>query len=282
MTKQDLLKASIAEFQDFKNNALYWTCKRIITKSGYCFIVKQKNNPISCAIHYNRSFETDESVGKYENNDFMINTRVELDYHGLIEYKGMFFAISSVGNYNETMAQYHYQGSGAFKPIADKFLILDETEVDEQLGVNSLSIFMLFGESLGMPTLPAYFEASYYHTAYILVSVEHDSSFTPVVSEGNELIQRKIDSVTLTFVNYEVQKVMEFLKKLQDFSVSESSTFGFVTLPDLKERSIHQKSFDWKALSYTSEFKINYVLKSNFLENQCIIKQVFFNMLEGM
>lgn len=281
MTKQDLLKASIAEFEDNKNNAVFWQCKRITTKSGYCYIVKQKPTNISCAIHYNRSFETDDSIGKYENNDFTINTRIELDYHGLIEYKGMHFAIASAGNYNETMAQYHYQGSGAFKPIADKFLIVDEQDIDEHLGVDSTSIFIEFGNSLNIPTLPAYFEATYFHTSYILISVDFDSILTPI--QGCSLLtQQKVDNVVLTFVNFTPEQAMNVLKKLQNFSVSPDSTFGFMSLPDLKERTIHQKSFDWKALSFTSEFKINYALTSNSTEKCGIIKQVVFEMMQEL
>lgn len=282
MTKQDLLAASIKEFQDNKNNAVFWDCKRVVTKSGYCYIIKQKSRNISCAIHYNRSFETDEAIGKYENNDFTINTREELDYHGLLEYKGMHFAIASAGNYNETMAQYHYQGSGAFKPISDKFLIVDEAEIDNSLGIDSVPIFMSFGEMLEIPVLPAYFEATYFHAEYILVSVDFNASLTPISYSQGMLEQRKVDNITLTFVNFNAERAMDVLKKLQDFSVGPDTTFGFLTLPDLKERTIHQKSFDWKALSYTSEFQINYVLQAKSYENQAIIKQVFFKMLEAL
>lgn len=282
MTKEDLLKASIAEFEDRKNNALFWDCKRIITKSGYCYIIKQQSRPISCAIHFNRSFETDEAVGKYENNDFAINTREELNYHGLLEYKGMHFAITSAGNYNETMAQYHYQGSGAFKPISDMFLVTDEKEIQSKIGVDCIPLFIEIGETLGIPTLPSYYEATYSNKQYILVSCENISTISPVVKEGEVFVQRKIDNVTLSLVNFTTQEAMRYIEMMQQESLKPGAKFGFASLPDLKEKTIHQMSFDWKALSYTSEFQIHYAITSQNDETNVIIREVFFKMLGAL
>lgn len=280
MTREALLKASITEFEDRKNNALFWDCKRIITQSGYCYIIKKSSRPISCAFHYNRSFETDESVGKYENNDFTLNTREELNYHGIIEYKGMFFAISSVGNYNETMGQYHYQGSGAFKPISDQFLITSEEEINNKIGVDCIPIFVKFGESQNIPTLPSYYEAAYSNKQYVLVSCENISTLTPIKTENKEYVQRKLDNVTLALINFDTFSAMQFIDKLQQESLKNDASFGFASLPDLKEKTIHQMSFDWKALSYTSEFQIHYAITSANEEKSVIIRNAFFNMLE--
>lgn len=282
MTREALLKASITEFEDRKNNALFWDCKRILTDSGYCYIIKQKSRLVSAAIHYNRSFETDEAVGKYENNDFALNTREELNYHGLLEYKGMHFAISSAGNYNETMGQYHYQGSGAFKPISDTFLITSEEEIGSKIGVDCIPIFIRFGKSIGIPTLPSYFEATYSNKQYVLVSCENIDTQTPVYVKKGEYLQRKQDNVTLSLVNFTTSEAMKYIDLLQQESLKPTPEFGFASLPDLKEKTIHQMSFDWKALSYTSEFQIHYAISSQNDKTDIIIRDVFFDMLEAL
>lgn len=278
MTKEYLLRASIAEFEDRKNNALFWDCDRIFTSSGYCYIIKKKSKAISCALHYNRSFETDENIGKYENNDITINTREDLGFLGLIEYKGLYCAFSAQGNWNETMAQYHYVGAGAFEPISSKFLITSEKEVEEKIGVDSMPIFMNL--DFGVPIVPAYYQAVSMKK-YVMVSTEYEGDITPIYAADKSYNQIKADNIKLTFVNFNTHDAMEFLHKLQEMSFGENAEFGFLTTPGLSAKQTYQISFNWKALVYESEFKINYCLSGLFEAEKAKIriKEAFFKML---
>lgn len=280
MTKHELLKTSITEFKDKKINALYFECKRVMTESGYVYLIKpEKGVPFSCAIHFNRYWETDESIGKYENKDVSINTAIELPKDCVIEYKGLVIAIESVGNYNAEMRIFHYHGSGAISPISNKFYIVDELEIEQKLGVNSLPIFL--NMDLGYPIIPAFFEVLT-DKQYIMVSCGEETCLTPVFVRDLQNIQYKFDNVELSLVNLSTFEAQSVLRKIQENSLRPDSLFGLCSNIELSNRQVYQKSFNWKSLTYTSTFKINYALTSKIDENDNIIKtlkEVFFKQI---
>lgn len=280
MTKHELLKTSIAEFRDRKINALYFECKRVMTESGYVYLIKpEKGVPFSCAIHFNRYWETDESIGKYENNDVTINTALELPKDCVIEYKGLVIAVESVGNYNAEMNIFHYHGSGAFSPISNRFYIVDEAEIEQKLGVNSLPIFL--NMDLGFPAIPSFFEVLT-DKQYIMVSCSEETCLTPVFIRDSHNVQYKFDNIELSLVNLTTAEAQGVLRKIQENSLKPGSLFGLCSNIELANRQVYQKSFNWKSLSYVSTFRINYALTSKIDENNNIIKtlkEVFFKQL---
>lgn len=279
MTREALLRASIREFADKENNALLWNIERYFTKSGYCYILKKDHKPISCAIHYNSSFETDENVGKYENNDVAINTRKKINYHTqIIEYRDLHIAISSVGNYNNTMKQWHYAGQASFKPIADRFLITDENEIKQEIGSNCLSILMKL--DLGYPLVPSYY-ASNDKSQYIMFSVDSSEAYNQVYynAELKSLCQYKKDNVKLSFVNIDTKEAMIVLEKLNECALNNGAEFGINNIPSLTDENFYQKSFNWKSLVYSANVEINYHLKANDERSIKQIKDIFFNSI---
>lgn len=282
MTREALLKASIREFKDYKNNAMVWNVERHFTNSGYCYILKLKSRPISCAIHYNASFDTDENVGKYENNDIAINTREKLDSNNeIIEYKGMYIAISSIGNFNATMGQWHYAGQASFKPIADRFLITDLAQIQNEIGSNCLSILMKL--DLGYPLVPAYY-AAHDKSSYIMFNVNYSEAYN-IISYSQELgalCQYRKDNVKLSFVNIDTLTAMKILEKLNEFALKKGAEFGINNIPSLSDENFYQKSFNWKSLVYSSVLDINYHLKASDARSIKEIKEVFFNAVKGI
>lgn len=279
MTREALLKASIREFRDNENNALVWTIERHFTKSGFCYILLKESREISCAIHYNSSFDTDENVGKYENNDVAINTREKLDFWSeIIEYKGFYVAISSVGNYNETMAQWHYAGQGAFKPISDRFLITSEAEILDIVGSNSLYILMSL--DLGYSVVPSYYSA-FDKSSYIMASINATEplNINHFDIKENAYIQYRKDSVKLSFVNIDTLECMKVIQKINDYAISKNAEFGINSFGALKDENFYQKSFNWKSLVYSYEFDINYYLKvsDSSQETAKRITQIFYD-----
>lgn len=279
MTREALLKASIREFKDNKSNALLWTVERHFTRSGFCYILLKASRDISCALHYNSSFETDESVGKYENNDVAINTREKIDFNNeILEYKGFYVAVSSVGNYNETMGQWHYAGQGAFKPISDRFLVTSEAEIVDVVGSNCL--YILMGLELGYPVVPSYYSA-FDKSSYIMASV--DTTEPLQINHYNPkekaYMQYRKDSVKLSFVNIDTPECLKIIDKLNTYALSKSAEFGINSFGALKDENFYQKSFNWKSLVYSYEFDINYYLKvsDDSQEASKRITQIFFD-----
>ena len=281
MTREALLRQSIKEFEDKEDNALFWTCRRIYTDSGYCYILKQESKPICCALHYNKSFETSEEIGRYENIVVSMNTREDLGFEGLIEYKGFVVALSSQGSYNETMKQWHYQGVGTFDPISNEFLIVDEEEVKNNLGVNSMPIMLRLQRNY--PFVPSYFEAKS-TKKYIMVDVDPGADLNGAVrvNVDKKLSIHQSDNVKLTFVNFTRDECLTELKRIQDESLKPDTQFGLLTLPSLENKYTYQLAFNWKSLTYISEFAINYYSKTLDEVEVNKIKEVLFESLEAL
>lgn len=282
MTKQDLLRASIKEFEDFKENALLWKCKRVFTASGYAYLIKQSSEPISCAFHFAKNFETSEEIGKYENVEITLNTRKEIGFDdSIITYKDLTVALLTQGNYNETMAQWHYHGVGSFSPISNKFLITDESEIEENLGVNSMEIMLNLQKDY--PMVPSYFEAKS-EKKYIMVDVEEQGVMSGVLNfnSGGILQLWKKDAVKLTFVNFNRDEALKEINRIQNASLDKDTNFGFCSTPDLSNKYLYQLAFNWKSLTYVSNFEINYWCKSTTPEEITKVKQLIYNALQWL
>ena len=281
MTKGELLKASIKEFEDLTNNALFWECKKVFTDSGYCFIIQKTSRPISCAIHFARSFETSEEIGKYENIDVAINTREELDFSGIITYKDFVIGLLSQGNYNETSKQFHYRGVGSFTPISSKFLVKSEAEIDANIGVNAMPIFLKFGGRY--PYVPSYFEASS-HKQYVMVDCDDDGSIGNGIfaDDADKYALHKSANIKLTFVNFGRDEALAELHRIQQHSLRDDAEFGFMSPPTLDNKYSYQLAFNWKSLTYVSEFKINYCVRSDSSAYISKVREVLFESIEAL
>lgn len=283
MTREALLKASIDEFEDKKNNAWLIPCKRVGTKSGYEYLLKDTKNKkkISCAIHYNRNWESSEVIGKYENNEVSINTREEIPYGSIIEYKDFVIGVTSVGNWNETMAQFHYKCVGGFTPITRKFLITSEEEIEEDLGVNSYEV-VLSSWGGNYPIFPAHLDAGS-KVKYITVEIENDSDLIPPHEniEG-KVVSSKIDNVTLHFINFTRSECLRHLSYIQQLSLMPDAEFGFIENFTLSSATVYQISFDWKSLAYKATCKINYSLETVDIEKLQTIKELIFENLKAV
>lgn len=281
MTRAHLLKKSVEEFEDKINNALYWKCDRVITKSGYMYIIKRESKPISCAFHFAKSFETSEEIGKYSNVDIALNTREELGFDGVIEYHDLTVAFTSHGNYNETMAQWHYKGVGTFDAISNQFLVTSEDEINDNLGVNSMEIFLDLKNRY--PIVPSYFDSSS-ERKYIMVDIENSEELgggLRIAKDGKYELH-KAEDVKLTFVNFTRDEAMEELYRIQEHSLSPITKFGIMTSPTLENRYLYQIAFNWKSLTYVSSFKINYYTRSKTEKELTEIKETLFNSLEAL
>lgn len=280
MTKNDLLKASISEFRDKKENALYWTCDKVYTKSGFLYIVKKKSKPISCALHFAHSFESDRVLGKYETADILINTMEDLGFDGLITYKDLTVAFTSSGNYNEEMKEWHYFGVGAFSPISRRFIVLDEKDIDDNLGVNSTEIFLNLQKDY--PIVPHFFEAKSEEKYILFEPRENDGVGVGTAmdydSEGRMRFH-KIDDIKLTFVNFSRDEAMAEIYRLQNCSLMPDTEFGIMSEMSIKNTNIYQIAFNWRAVAYTCEFTINYYITQSYKVNLPQVKKALYETL---
>lgn len=282
MTREALLKASIQEYEDFENNTIVYPAKRILTKSGFQYLIKntEEAKKISCAIHYTRSFDTSESIGRYENQEISLNTREQIDFLSVLEYKGFLIALTSKGEYNETMKHFHYNGVGAFTPISKQFFITTEAEVEENIGVNSMPFLLELQNEV--PYYPSFFQVEDDVKKYVMVDAENAEDLAPVrLNYKGDYEQPKTDEIILTFVNFTRDECLKEISRIQKISVSPYAKFGFLSTFNLVTADTYQISFNWKSLTYRAKAKINYCLMSSKEKRETIkkIKEVIFKNL---
>lgn len=276
MTREALLKQSIKEFEDKKQNALFYVCKRVDTPSGYVYLVKGKPKKISCAIHYNRSFEATDNFGRIEVNDVAINTREELGIGHIVEYKDFVFGIASQEDYNATMGQWHYQGVASHRFIQAQFYVENESLINKHIGYNAMAI--LHELDLGFHILPPLFAVDT-QEKFIMMDVEQSTNLTPVYKREALFRQERIDDCKLSFVNLDTNEVLKTLYKFQQASLVKDARFGFLSLPSLSDNGLFQKSFNWRSLAQTGSFRIHYALNSDIDENDKMIRQATLKTL---
>lgn len=279
----DLLKASVQEFKDKKENALFWTIDRVYTTSGYSYLIKKKSKPISCAFHFAHSFEQDSILGKYETADIAINTNDELGFDGIITYKDLIVAFTGSGNYNEEMKMWHYFGVGAFNPINKQFLVLSEKEINDNLGVNSTEIILDLADKY--PIVPHFFEAKS-DKKYIIFEADENSpidvgSCIDYDADG-KLRLHKIDDVTLTFVNFTRNEAMQELYRIQKESLKPETKFGIMSEMLLRNEEVYQIAFNWRSLAYSCDFTINYYALESEKNKVPKIKKIVYNFLQKL
>lgn len=281
MTRKNLLNRSIKEFEDNVQNALYWECDKVFTDSGYLYIVKKTSRPICCAFHFAKSFETSDEIGKYENVEIALNTKEELGFDGVVEYNGLTVAFASQGNYNETMGIWHYKGVGTFEPISNRFMVTSEDEISNNLGVNSMEIFLELKDKY--PMVPSYFEAKS-EKQYIMVDVDNatDAEIGGALKKDGKYMLHKADDIKLTFVNFTRDEAMAELYRIQESSLKPNSKFGLMSTPTFENRYTYQIAFNWKSLTYISNFRVNYYIKSSTESAEKYIKNVIYKQLEAL
>ena len=277
MTREALLNASISEFRDNKNNCLLYTTETYTTKSGYKYVIKKgKGESVSAAIHYNANLDVEDFIGRFESNDVTINTREKIELGSVLEYQGLLFSIVSQGNYNETMKQWHYQATGAVSFMQSQFFITSESQINEDIGFNSMQIWLSMSDAFGVPVLPSHYAVDS-KSKFILVDIQESQSITPVVRTPDGIFQYRRDTVYFSFVNMTRTEELKALEALQEYSKMPNALYGLNSLPSLANEEFYQKSFNWKSLSHTGTFDVNYYLSAEDSEDFMVIKEAFIS-----
>lgn len=274
MTREALLKASIAEFEDNKQNCLLWEIERVYTSSGFCYIIKKNSTKISGALHYDFDLNLDDSIGRYETNKILFTTRTELPSDCLITYKGLTIAIKEMGFYNETMGQWHYMGNDVIKAISDEFLITDIAEIKNNIGVNSYKILSQL--ALSYPIVPSFYAPQESDKSYVVLDITTGQGITPFINRDSKIKHLKIDDIKLSFVNIDTDNALKFMYDLQEFSKYPDTQFGINAINTFIDEKIYQESFNWRALNYTMSMRVNYYLEAD-IDAPTFIKSILYD-----
>lgn len=273
MTREFLLKASIAEFKDTKNNAEVYTFERFVTSTGYTYLKVdiESKKCISCAIHIDT--EKDELYGIQEVAKGFLSTRVKINNNQFVKYKNFYLFINSNSEYNETMQQYGYRVDLLTN---DKLRLL--SEINEEFGN---TCYDKVSTIPGYSIMPFYSYQGDFTQGVILFKIEESKSITMVRQHLKKLSQLREDKVSFQLVNLPRDKVFLFSRDLQEFSLS-SNNFGIVSTLEIKDNEEYDKASQLKSLASSVETAISYTIEveADSLSDRTI-RHAFYEMKGG-
>ena len=295
-SKENLFKRSIREFEDKKNNCLVWRTERVITESGYQFIIKQKEpRAIAAAIHTTQDFEHKE-VGKIEVSSVMINTREELDPNDLIEYENQYFAIESRDYLNETMGMYHYICFTCYG-YNNRFIVLDPEDIEKELSINSFPKVYNMLKNIKIERRPLHVYPTFFKMEHILAvkSIQKFvvlevletktksflNTYYDTTSNKISFIQNNQDTLKIWMINFNRDETYNILGQLKQEFANSTAPSGVGLASDFRiySETEYQKGINLKTLLNVLELDVNYnVISSDPLEGASFIKQVLMQI----
>lgn len=293
MTREYLLKQSIKEFQDYSNKALLVPMTRVINKQGFTYLVldKEKARELSCAIHFNREYTITEEIGRlHTTSNIDLSTREPLDIqNSLLIYKNkdtinkrsdtatknepvdMYIFAKSFDGYNETMKQYMYSCEAL---TCDK-----EGTLHELHDVYGHSSFDVLSELENHIVLPFYADVEPFVDKCAILRIDPSSQETLSMRRlvDGRYKQLMKDSVQFTLLHYSRYEAMQFLRDLENLSLTKQK-FGFASTPRVSEfEDLHEASA-LRGMAIKIEVDISYCLNVESNDTEKRIAKAYFTL----
>lgn len=278
MTREFLLKASIAEFNDKVHKVLLVPFKRIFTKEGYSYLIldRLKSREVESAIHFGREYAVTEDIGRLHTTQVEFSTREKIDIpNTLFIYKNMDTGKAKVkskkcdleldgddmvifckgfNGYNETMKQFMYEAEVL---TADKLMMLKP--FDDVLGYSS---FDIISQMPDYDILPRYaFIEDKINDGVVLLNIEETTPISlPIFDRANKrYVQSNYEDISFDLLNLDRLKIAKFADKLQQYSL-DSNRFGVCSDIKIAELGNLQESAALRGPAVKISLKVSYAI----------------------
>ena len=284
--REQLLNASIREFEDYKNRALLVPYERVVNKQGFTYLVLDysKAKKIKCAIHFNREYVVTEEIGRLHTTtsiDFSTREKIDIPHYVVVyrgedvrstkdsqEAKDLFIFLKSFDGYNETMKQYMYSAEAL---TCDKNSMLHEIE-----GVYGHSCFDILQGLENYTILPFYGDVEpYVDEGCIIMKVTDQQTLSLPRKIDGVTKQLMVDSVQFTLLHYKRADVLKFIQALEDMS-RDYKKFGFASTPKISEFDDLQEAAALRGLAIKIELDISYSLEVESEDTDKRIEKVYY------
>ncbi|EDB9085326.1 hypothetical protein BEU93_14460 [Salmonella enterica subsp. enterica serovar Newport] len=175
------------------------------------------------------------------------------------EFYGIQFAFSRRSGLNEPANIYHYTGHAIYPHMMSQIInSADDIDLADVVVSNSLPIWLSLSQF--MPMYPAMLSVQNLVPPYATVKCGEPSPVAGAfwLDEKQNQYQLVSEDVTITVTGLRNAAVEDFLRYVQDYTLSDKAEMGVMNIPVIQDERITQNELNIIAMRKKVKFKVNY------------------------
>ncbi|HBJ6600326.1 TPA: hypothetical protein LC329_004184 [Salmonella enterica subsp. enterica serovar Havana] len=211
------------------------------------------------------SIQDDEQL--YDRNVVTFTAQADIDPFNDIgsdvlyigEFFGIQFSFSRRTGLNEPANLYHYSGEAIFPYMRSQIInSADDIDLADVVVSNSLPIWLSLSQF--MPMYPAMLSVQNLVPPYATVKCGEPSPVAGAfcLDEKQNQYQLVSEDVTITVTGLRNAAVEDFLRYVQDYTLSDKAEMGVMNIPVIQDERITQNELNIIAMRKKVKFKVNY------------------------
>ncbi|EKI5686232.1 hypothetical protein PAB17_004928 [Salmonella enterica] len=211
------------------------------------------------------SIQDDEQL--YDRNVVTFTAQADIDPFNDIgsdvlyigEFFGIQFSFSRRTGLNEPANLYHYSGEAIFPYMRSQIInSADDIDLADVVVSNSLPIWLSLSHF--MPMYPAMLSVQNLVPPYATVKCGEPSPVAGAfwLDEKQNQYQLVSEDVTITVTGLRNAAVEDFLRYVQDYTLSDKAEMGVMNIPVIQDERITQNELNIIAMRKKVKFKVNY------------------------
>lgn len=211
------------------------------------------------------SIQDDEQL--YDRNVVTFTAQADIDPFNDIgsdvlyigEFFGIQFSFSRRTGLNELANLYHYSGEAIFPYMRSQIInSADDIDLADVVVSNSLPIWLSLSQF--MPMYPAMLSVQNLVPPYATVKCGEPSPVAGAfwLDEKQNQYQLVSEDVTITVTGLRNAAVEDFLRYVQDYTLSDKAEMGVMNIPVIQDERVTQNELNIIAMRKKVKFKVNY------------------------
>ncbi|EAS1726792.1 hypothetical protein M1J64_002701 [Salmonella enterica] len=211
------------------------------------------------------SIQDDEQL--YDRNVVTFTAQADIDPFNDIgsdvlyigEFFGIQFSFSRRTGLNEAANLYHYSGEAIFPYMRSQIInSADDIDLADVVVSNSLPIWLSLSQF--MPMYPAMLSVQNLVPPYATVKCGEPSPVAGAfwLDEKQNQYQLVSEDVTITVTGLRNAAVEDFLRYVQDYTLSDKAEMGVMNIPVIQDERVTQNELNIIAMRKKVKFKVNY------------------------
>ncbi|EAQ9998993.1 hypothetical protein EAP59_25055 [Salmonella enterica] len=211
------------------------------------------------------SIQDDEQL--YDRNVVTFTAQADIDPFNDIgsdvlyigEFFGIQFSFSRRTGLNEAANLYHYSGEAIFPYMRSQIInSADDIDLADVVVSNSLPIWLSLSQF--MPMYPAMLSVQNLVPPYATVKCGEPSPVAGAfwLDEKQNQYQLVSEDVTITVTGLRNAAVEDFLRYVQDYTLSDKAEIGVMNIPVIQDERVTQNELNIIAMRKKVKFKVNY------------------------
>lgn len=211
------------------------------------------------------SIQDDEQL--YDRNVVTFTAQADIDPFNDIgtdvlyigEFFGIQFSFSRRTGLNEPANLYHYTGEAIFPYMRSQIInSVDDIDLNDVVVSSSLPVWLSLSQY--MPMFPAMLSTQNLSPPYATVKCSNTSPIAGAfyLDEKQNQYQLVSEDVTISVTGLRNASVEDFLRYVQDYTLSDVAEMGVMNIPVVQDERVTQNELNIIAMRKTIKFKVNY------------------------